>query len=1223
MAATIFDGSLQYSAGIDDSELTNDVNKLEKDLMRVYDAADKANKKTIESQVKQAQAMADSNGYAQRLELALQQATHQTTLMDSAMGKLALTMAGFFTAAQATQLVNQMVRVRSEFQQIDVSLQTMLKSKEKADALMSQVKGLALETPFNLLDIAQGTKQLLAYGFQANEIADTIKTLGNVASGVSAPLTDIIYLYGTLRTQGRAYTRDIMQFTSRGIPIVEQLAKQFSVTKDKVQELAEAGKIGFPDVEKAFKSLTEQGGLFYDLMAKQSKTLQGQISNLQDKFDFMLNDLGTKSQGFISGAIGLASELVGHYGEILKVIATIAAGYGTYRAAIIAVTVAEQVHLNLLRASALTAKELDAVQALRFVMLNRLRNAWRVLNATIASNPIGLAVVALTGVVTALVLIDNKAKSVTERLRDMRDAAENFAQQDEGVRKLVKEYEDLSEKTSRTEEETTRLHEVSKKLADLFPDETGKINNLTGAYEENTKAILANQDAKRNAQLDDLFKQRLAYEQQIFAMEKDLELGFKSITNANGTTNSVPLKPQDRDAIKKDMAQIQKLIDGISEAENTILKGGGTFTIYKPGEAQNLETVAKRVSEINTKLRDQRAILAQQRSPQSTATTDQINATLDKIKELEKELKTFQGPTGSPAPLAPTLDFSQLGKTAAGDLKKSLDDIKPELTDEAETFMQGIIDNMTLGAQTVLQLQNAGSGAALEFQNFWKSVLEDPVNDSMTVLKQKITEIDKILDSGFFKDTKGQVIEITPVQVERLRQIKSQLEQSANSGTALWNRARELTGIFSDLSNSTSGFSEGLSQTLDIMGSLVNDGVNFKNSIEEAKEGFKAAGDGGLTNIVAGISGALGAVGAVVGVVTSVLNVINKAQAEREQARADHIAYQNQLLEKQLDLVNDIYGIEKLQKYSEVESEINADRQKNAEMLINQFKKYPELYRLGGISPEVTKTLRIDLETENFDKFEEDIAAVADKLGKVDKAAVDAILNDNQLIKQLDEDTSELFSGISFDSLTDEIVQMFADGKTAAADFADTFEDLMKGAILNSFKTQYIQEQLKGWYDQFVKLSRSDNALTNDEVSKLRGDLNTIIENAKVGWDQLQKAAGLDFSASLDNGLETQNSLSGAIKGITENTADLLAGQFNAIRLEEITQTNLQKNMSGIMTRQISVMMQQLNYAIKIETNTGRTAANTAVLSNIDKSLRSIDGKISDADATKRANGVK
>jgi hypothetical protein len=238
-------------------------------------------------------------------------------------------------------------------------------------------------------------------------------------------------------------------------------------------------------------------------------------------------------------------------------------------------------------------------------------------------------------------------------------------------------------------------------------------------------------------------------------------------------------------------------------------------------------------------------------------------------------------------------------------------------------------------------------------------------------------------------------------------------------------------------------------------------------------------------------------------------------------------------------------------------------------MLIKEFKGNPFAYRVRGIPTELTQTLRIDLEAGNFDKFEEDIAAVADKLGTVDKAAVDAILNDNKLIRQLGKDTSEYFTGISFDSLTDQIVQMFADGKTAAADFADTFEDLMKGAILSSFKTNFIHDQLQGWYNQFEELSSSDDTLTAAEVNQLQGSLDDIITNAKAGWEQLQKAAGLDFSTPTDN---TASGLQGAIKGITEETAGIIAGQFNAMR---ITQAEA-----------LQVTRQQLISLSKIEANT-------------------------------------
>jgi len=230
--------------------------------------------------------------------------------------------------------------VRGQFEQLDVAFQTILKSKEKADLLFAATVKFAATTPFNLTEVATATKQLLAYGFASKDITDVLTTLGNVAAGVSAPIGDIVYLYGTLKTQGRAYAQDIRQFTGRGIPIIAELAKQFGVTEDRVNKLVEAGKVGFPEVEKAFKSLTGSSGIFYNLMEKQSQTLTGQLSNLQDAFTQMLNSLGQSSEGALNGGIAIAAELVANYQKVLDIVEVLIITYGSYRAVLLLQTAA-------------------------------------------------------------------------------------------------------------------------------------------------------------------------------------------------------------------------------------------------------------------------------------------------------------------------------------------------------------------------------------------------------------------------------------------------------------------------------------------------------------------------------------------------------------------------------------------------------------------------------------------------------------------------------------------------------------------------------------------------------------------------------------------------------------------------------------------------------------------------------------------------------------------
>ena len=254
--------------------------------------------------------------------------------IDSMFDRIAKTAAGIGVAFSAQQFASQVMKVRGEFQQLEVSFNTMLGSAEKANTLMQQLTRTAAVTPFGLQDVARGAKQLLAYGLASENVNETLIRLGDIAAGLSIPLNDLVYLYGTTMTQGRVFTQDLRQFQGRGIPLADELAKQFGVTKDKVSELVTEGKVGFENLEKAIVSMTSKGGKFGGLMEAQSRTITGQISNIEDSIDVMFNTIGQSSEGVINKALSGVSVLVENWQQVADAIGAAASAYGMYKAVI-------------------------------------------------------------------------------------------------------------------------------------------------------------------------------------------------------------------------------------------------------------------------------------------------------------------------------------------------------------------------------------------------------------------------------------------------------------------------------------------------------------------------------------------------------------------------------------------------------------------------------------------------------------------------------------------------------------------------------------------------------------------------------------------------------------------------------------------------------------------------------------------------------------------------
>ena len=379
-------------------------------------------------------------------------------------------------AFSAKELVRNVLEVRGQFQQLEVAFTTMLGSADKANDLMSQLVRTAATTPFDLKSVSEGAKQLLAYGTQADEVNGTLIRLGDIAAGLSIPLNDLVYLYGTTMTQGRMFTQDLRQFQGRGIPIADELAKIFGVTKDKVGELVTAGKVGAAEVQQAIENMTNAGSRFGGLMEAQSHTITGQISNIEDAIDSMFNDIGKANEGVINDALGGVSYLVEHWKEIGQIVLNVAAAYGIAKAAVVAWSTYQKIH-NLLMEKAAVQMALakaegiamSEAEAMASVATMGFKNALNALKVAIASNPVGALAVALTAVFTAMQLLDDET---TELATASNKYGESAARSIQKVKTLSDEVKGLSNSNKTVTTSTKLSKDVLEELNQVL-DESG------------------------------------------------------------------------------------------------------------------------------------------------------------------------------------------------------------------------------------------------------------------------------------------------------------------------------------------------------------------------------------------------------------------------------------------------------------------------------------------------------------------------------------------------------------------------------------------------------------------------------------------------------------------------------------------------------------------------------------------------------------------------------
>lgn len=405
--------------------------------------------------------------------------------IDDTFKKIGAAAAGMFAVSQVKDFISQVANVRGEFQKLEIAFKTMLGSEEKANALMQQLVKTAATTPFGMSEVANGAKQLLAFGLEADKVNETLVRLGDIASGLSIPLGDLIYLYGTTMTQGQLFTQDLRQFMGRGIPLADELAKQFGVTKDKVGELVTAGKVGFPEVQKAIENLTNEGSKFGGLNKQLAGTISGQISNIEDQIETMFDEIGKQSEGVIFATLESVSELIDHWETIGKILLEVIATYGAYKAAVLAVAAAHK----LMAIWGSVQAFLSLATSIRTA-----KDAMLLFNLAVKANPLGLVLSIVAATVTAFELFGKSSDEATEALKAQQKEAEDFNRQvSSSAGKAISSYKTLQKEyqNCKTAHEKREWIRENKRRFDELGISVNDVNTAENVFVKNTSLMMS------------------------------------------------------------------------------------------------------------------------------------------------------------------------------------------------------------------------------------------------------------------------------------------------------------------------------------------------------------------------------------------------------------------------------------------------------------------------------------------------------------------------------------------------------------------------------------------------------------------------------------------------------------------------------------------------------------------------------------------------------------
>lgn len=1225
-----------------------------------------------------------------------------TNEISDAFNSLAIRATGLFAFSELAQLPKKLIDVRGEFQQLEIAFETMLGSKAKADKLFAQVVQLAATTPFDLKSVATGAKQLLAYGVASEEISGTLTRLGDIAAGLSIPLNDLTYLYGTTKTQGRLFAQDLNQFVQRGIPLIKLLADQFKVAESEVRGLVEQGKVGFPEVEKAINTLTESGGMFAGLMEKQSKSLTGLYSNFQDAVEQAFNKIGKEQEGILAGSIKMATTVVENYEPILDTLKVLVATYGAYKAAVIATAAVQS-----LAAAGPTIKVWwDLAKSIRSAA-----DAQALFNLTTKANPYAIAAAALMALVTAVALFSKESNEATKARERSLEISEKLNQRhaDEltKVQLLAKE---ISNEALTRDQRNAKLKELIalspehfKALSiDAVATDKGAeaIRAYTKALEHKLEIqareeqILANNKRIRDINtgvLDDEFKPNVGERALLFLQDKDTD-GFTE------KHYKAELEKRKKIAVKALEDQNEALLKEAAEGADKIEKVSPTTPTAKPEKAKK-EAKAESQERIKTfaeEIEEKKNLYAlyqkwveyygQQAANEQFSTLIAQNKTY--VDYLDGEIKRLEAVKNSgEMSYSDASDLDNLivqkqeatgGKSAIEIFKDELDQARESadtLTDYLETLkrkqaeLSGAPDTDTnKGKKLILTQDIIGTEADLKnqlktfftetasftqkrlqiekrYDNLRKTARETQKGQELDqALKQieveKKAEIDSINDQE--SDKKESLRKIQDISLdygrkylrEEIRNIQKRLAEEKISAEKRAELERNLANLKNNLTKDTT---DGIRTAAGVLGSVLGDvTLNLTSQLKVSiKDLAGVAND--IANVMdfdassASASDYAGAIGSIVGIHSYLITTVRDAFARTEdfytgledgqkyyEDMAHTIEGVNILLDRQRKLLDDLQGVDHstgvVSLMDNYTSEQEATWKRLKALSIDVIKSQKEVFvdpilgtevenkgfwgvytqlATAGKAKTVIKYQFENVDTSGYDDIEDyrkllaDIKSGGGKLdGKVvaeaDVKALEELIQqyDDLIDKQkaLKDEFDQFLTGTTVDGIAQALVDGFANGKKSAADFAGDFEDMMKKAIMNSLTAQITGKQLTDFYAKYADYAASNNSLDQSEINDLKKDWDTIVQTSLQAYDNMQQITGQALTSSA----LANKSLTGSIQGMSEETASVLAGQFNALR---ITQAD-----------SLMVCRNQLFELTAIKANTGATVEELRII---------------------------
>lgn len=438
---------------------------IEKDRVKYLEMANRERMKT--------QALAD--------RLSRSAGGHTSQLMDhNKLLKDATNMVTKYVSAWgAKELVENIIRVTGEFEMQKRTLAAMLQDAHAAQQIYEQIKGLAVVSPFNFKELMNYSKQLAAFSVPINELYDSTKMLADVSAGLGVGMDRLVLAYGQIRSAAFLRGQEVRQLTEAGIPVLEELRKQFfelgeeGITTADVFDKISKRLVPFSMVEKMFKDMTSEGGKFYQMQEIQAETLQGKISNLTDAYQIMFNEIGEKYGKAIKGSVDAVRSLAENYETVLRVIKDLLWAYGVYKTTLALISVYE-------KAAAISGGRVNVsmkAMAQAVKILVKESNLYLAVTKMISKiNPWAAGIALVGGVITNIVLARKEAREFREELNKI--ANTEFTKTQKNIDRLKDLFAQLKNTNDGSQRRREIISQLNREYGDYLPKLLSEKNSL-------------------------------------------------------------------------------------------------------------------------------------------------------------------------------------------------------------------------------------------------------------------------------------------------------------------------------------------------------------------------------------------------------------------------------------------------------------------------------------------------------------------------------------------------------------------------------------------------------------------------------------------------------------------------------------------------------------------------------------------------------------------------